>query len=225
MNSKVNFFCLGVIIGVGNLFAANTIMPATEIYKLNSCNFTNFNTKSLPSSCGLDVDVYYPQCMSFEKGGYQTHTIGKASYEWNDFEVLVQISVAAEDCGKSKVKNLKKTIPDMNRDDIGELATVNGGKFLDGGIVNIRDIKVLWFETLNNVNRMGESSLLVMRQYIIPADSGKMFYLRFSVGSANGQSPRNDFNALKPMFQRCAVALTLKQYDQFYKPSPGWKFW
>jgi len=200
-------------------------MPASEIEKLNSSNITNFNTRSISTACGLDVDVYYPSCMKYEQGGFQTHTVGKASYEWNDYEVLVQISAAVEDCGKVKVKILKSAIPDMNQKDFKDLAEANGGKYLGGGIVNIRDVKVVWFDSLSEVNRMGESTLLVLRQYIIPADSGKLFYLRFSVGSMNGVSPLNDFKALAPMVRRCAVALTLKEYSQFHKTGPAWKFW
>lgn len=225
MRTRPFVFCLSVIVAAINPSAAGTIMPTSEILKLNACNLTKFNTRSLPRSCGLDVDVYYPECMKFEEGGFQPHTIAKASYEWNDFEVLVQISVAAADCGKSAARTLKKAIPEMGKEDIKAMSMGAGGEFLNGGVVNIRDVKIVWFDVFSKVGRMGESSLTVMRQYVIPADAGKLFYLRFSVGSVNGISPLGDFNALNPMFKKCAVALTLKQYDQFHKPRPAWQFW
>ena len=136
--------------------------------------------------------------------------------------MLVQISVAVENCGRTKVLVLRRTIPDMNQSDIKDIATAVGGVYLGGGIVNIRDVKVLWFETQNNVTRMGESSIGITRQYLIPANGGRLFFLRFSVSSVNGMSPINDFRALEFMFRKCAVALTLKDYSQFYNSGSIW---
>lgn len=223
MSTRVILLCLGVAMTAINVSTAGTTIPASEIRKLNASDLAKFNTRNLPRSHGLDVDVYYPEFMKFEMGGFQPHTIAKASYEWNDFEVLVQISAAAEDCGKSAVRTLKEGISELDKDDVKEIAETGGGKFLDGGIVNIREVKIIWFDMLCKIDRMGESTLIAMRQYVIPADAGKLFYLRFSVGNTNCASPLDDFNALKPMFKRCAMALTLKQYSQFHEHRPAWR--
>lgn len=197
--------------------SAHTIMPTSEIAKLNMGRLTKFNTRNIPGSFGLDVDVYYPDCMTYEQGGFQTHTVGKASYAWNDFEVLVQVLVSIYNPGPNEIKGLKQAIASVaNKAELSEMIP-SGGKFIDGGIVNLRDIKVLWFEFERTASRMGESSRGIYRAYMIPADAGYMLYLQFAVSCKTGKNPTEDFRALKPMITQCAVALSLKDYSQFDK--------
>lgn len=199
----------------------NTILPSSEILKLNTCDLAKFNTRKLPGSCGLDVDVYYPKCMEFEEGGFQTHTIGKVSYESNGDESLVMITASVFNPGKELARAFRDMIAEgIDEEDLADFIP-NGAKFLGGGIVSIRERKVIWCEFEIVVERMGVTTGEMIRYYMIPADSGYLFNLSFSVTSATGKIPRNDFNALRPMIQSCAVSLTLKDYAQFNSKSPS----
>lgn len=89
---------------------STTVLPTNVITYLNSSSLAKFNTKNLPNSLGLDIDVYYPECMKFEKGGFQTHTVGKTSYEWDDYRVLVQIATFARSDNRRAFLELKRAL-------------------------------------------------------------------------------------------------------------------
>ena len=196
-----------------------TLMPSSVIEKLNKAGLAKFNTRELPSSCGLDVDVYYPSCMKFEMCGFQPHTIGKVQYEWNDSEVFVQITVSVFNKGVKAVNELMEEIDAMTNEDLQDLVP-DSLKYVDGGFVNIRTIKIPWYQFVGNVQRMGESIAMAGRNYMILSERGYLMNLLISVGSVIGKDPSNDLAALYPMIRRCTTALTLREYSQFLKEIP-----
>lgn len=110
---------------------------------------------------------------------------------------------------------LRLVIPQMTKNDIKEMFSADGMQFLNGGVTQIRTANVLWCDVSSKVIRMGETSSMVMRHYMIPANEGKSFSLQISVGHIGSTPPLDDFKALMPMIKRCAIALTLVQPSQF----------
>lgn len=200
-----------------------TILPSAEIKKLNESELVKFNTRDNARSFGLNVDVYYPKCMTLENGGFQPHTVAKMSYEWNDFEIYVQMVLSVFPADKQAIDNLKASIEDVPKaEDVASLMPT-GAALIDCGVVNIRDVKVLWYEFSHTTFRMGESIRGLLRMYMIPADSGYVMNYQFSVGCATNRDPTSDFRALDPLFRKCAVALTLCDYSQFQNIGAGYK--
>lgn len=220
MNMRTNVVVLLAAGMVRMNAVAATVIPASEIRKIATAQLAKFNTRELKGAFGLDVDVYYPDVMKFETGGFQSHTVGKASYEWNDYEMLVQIMLGVFNPGKEAIRELNEAIAGItDKKEIGGFLPT-GATFIDAGVTSIRDTKVIWCESENRMERMGESNWGMSRMYMIPADSGYLLNLQFSVSCVTGKSPKADFDALRKVFAKCAVALTLKDYSQFNSKVP-----
>lgn len=192
---------------IESLLGCKKIIPQEDFDAIFNSDLSYFNLGKNRLGCdSLNVQIAFPKLLKVERDTTGHDKSLKCVKDWPELGVRLFMSVTVHNIGNKQLENLKESFKHLSEHQLKKATSQSGGgTFIDGRIE--RSNGNLYTQVDSYAEEYG--FMTYKRIVSMPAYGGKSLTIAYCITSKSGKAPRDDFEALKPLFDRCLKECSL----------------